>query len=175
MKDNFDLKNLKPKKKINSKRKGNKFENDVSKILNERFETKDFCRTPGSGAFATTHKLPDHLIIHGDLITPKDFKYIIECKSGYDSEDLGSFFKPKSQIYKFIKQAETDAQKANKDFLVLYKQTRRDILAISSMDNDLLNHLINLDTFFITINNKYICCLFKDFITLDTSLFYNYF
>ena len=56
------------KKRVNSKRKGSNFERKIAKILNERFETKEFNRTPGSGAFATTHKdLPDHLRIQGTL------------------------------------------------------------------------------------------------------------
>ena len=83
MKDDYDLTKLlakKGKKKLNSKAKGSRFERKISDMLNERFKTKDFCRTPGSGAFATTHSLPDHLRIYGDLITPKNFKFILELK-----------------------------------------------------------------------------------------------
>ena len=53
-------------------------------------------RSPGSGAFSTTHKLPDHLKFSGDLITPKNFRFIIECKKGYNKENLGSIFNLKS-------------------------------------------------------------------------------
>ncbi len=92
MKDDFDLSNLrkKPKRK-NSRAKGAAFENKVAKILNNRFNTSEFSRTPGSGAFATTHKLPDHLKLHGDLITPKNFKFIIECKKGKTRQVLTLF------------------------------------------------------------------------------------
>ena len=46
--------------------------------------------------------------VYGDLITPENFKFILECKSGYDVtfEDI---FKPKSDLYKFIEQAKRDA------------------------------------------------------------------
>ena len=77
---------FKQKKRINSRRKGNAFERKISTLLNERFETNEFCRSPGSGAFATTHKLPQHIKVHGDLITPEKFKFVIECKSGYTSD-----------------------------------------------------------------------------------------
>ena len=72
------------KPRVNSRRKGNAFEREIAKLFNTRFNTSEFARTPGSGAFATTHTLPEYLQIHGDLITPKDFAYVIECKTGYD-------------------------------------------------------------------------------------------
>ena len=62
------------KPRVNGKRKGASYERQLAKKLNLRFNTKDFSRTPGSGAFATTHTLPKHLQIHGDLITPENFK-----------------------------------------------------------------------------------------------------
>ena len=89
MKDSYDMKKLRKKKKrINSRSKGNSYEREVCKLLNERFETNEFSRTPGSGAFATTHNLPEHLKIYGDVITPIKFKYCIECKKGYNKEDI---------------------------------------------------------------------------------------
>ena len=39
MKDDFDLSPLKNKKKLNSRAKGNRFENKIAKQLNERFHT----------------------------------------------------------------------------------------------------------------------------------------
>ena len=80
MEDNYDISNLKEKKNINSRTKGSTFERQICKMFNKRFNTSEFCRSPGSGAFATTHSLPEHLKIYGDLITPEKFKYCIECK-----------------------------------------------------------------------------------------------
>ena len=87
---NFDLTSLiaNKKKRKNSRTKGNSFERKVSHILNTHFNTTEFMRSPGSGAFSTTHKLPDHLKFSGDLITPKNFRFIIECKKGYNKENL---------------------------------------------------------------------------------------
>ena len=131
MKDNFDLANLKaPKKRINSRSKGSSFERKICNLLNSTFETKEFCRTPGSGAFATTHKLPEHLKIHGDLITPEKFKFTIECKKGYNKENLSSLFSSNSKLAEFISQAKKDSIKANKPFLIIWQQDRTDILCI---------------------------------------------
>ena len=55
MEDNYDISKLKKKKKVNSRTKGATFERQIAAMLNKRFDTKEFSRTPGSGAFATTH------------------------------------------------------------------------------------------------------------------------
>ena len=132
MKDDFDLTPLKKKKKLNSRAKGNRFENKISKILNERFNTNEFCRTPGSGAFATTHKLPEYLKVYGDLITPESFKYIIECKKGYNEEQVSDLFNSKSNICKMIDQAHRDSKKSSREFLLIIGQDRREPIAITN-------------------------------------------
>ena len=126
MKDVFDVTPLKKKKKVNSRAKGNRFENKVAKMLNERFETDEFCRSPGSGAFATTHKLPKHLQLYGDLITPERFRFVIECKKGYNSEGISELLNPKSNTLSMIAQASRDSRKANKKFLLIVGQDRKD-------------------------------------------------
>lgn len=144
MEDNYDLRALKSdkKKRKNSKNKGNKFERDVAKILNETFNTTEFIRSPGSGAFATTHSLPDHMKMSGDLITPKNFPFIIECKKGYNKENIGSIFNPKSNLISFIEQAERDSSREKKDFLVILHQDRKEPLVIMSADNPIIAGLI---------------------------------
>ena len=132
MQDNFDLKNLikDRKKRKNSRTKGNSFERKVCSILNEYFETTEFIRSPGSGAFSTTHNLPEHLKFSGDLITPKTFKFTIECKKGYNKENIGSVFNTKSDLISFIEQAEKDSEKIHKNFLLIFQQDRKDILCL---------------------------------------------
>jgi Holliday junction resolvase len=131
MDDNYDLSQLrkKPKRK-NSRAKGSTFERQVAKLLNDRFNTTEFSRSPGSGAFATTHTLPEHLKIYGDLITPLNFKYCIECKKGYNKENLYSLYNYRSDFWKFIKQCEKDSNKCNKLPMVIFKQDRQQTLAI---------------------------------------------
>lgn len=134
MNDDFDLSKLVKKKRtgINSKAKGGRFERKISEMLNKRFNTTDFCRTPGSGAFATTHKLPDHLKIYGDLITPKNFKFIIECKSGYNKEGVCNLFNPNSILSEMIAQAERDSKKCSKKFMLVIGQDRSDIIVMTN-------------------------------------------
>tara|TARA_R100000426_G_scaffold28209_5_gene23601 strand:+ start:34962 stop:35483 length:522 start_codon:yes stop_codon:yes gene_type:complete len=132
MKDDFDVSPLRKKKKVNSRAKGNRFENKIAKTLNNRFGTKEFCRTPGSGAFATTHKLPEYLKVYGDLITPEKFKFIIECKKGYDNEQVSDLLNPKSIISKMIAQAHRDSKKSSRKFLLFIGQNRKEPLAITN-------------------------------------------
>ena len=121
------------KRPVNSRRKGSNFERAVAKKLNGRFDTDEFCRTPGSGAFGTTHKLPKHVIVYGDLIAPERFLYVIECKSGYDV-DLWDIFRPKSDLYEFIKQAKRDGETSGKKWMVIYKKNRKKELVIVGED-----------------------------------------
>ena len=169
---NFEKLRKKPKRK-NSKAKGSAFERKVAKILNEHFETTDFQRTPGSGAYATTHTLPSHLKIHGDLITPIDFIYTIECKKGYNNLDLYSLLNPKSKIYDFIKQTEKDADQANKSGIVLMAQDRRGIIALIKQDSHICNQLNINKKRIIYILNNYALIDFKDLLSIDRSLFFN--
>ena len=144
------------KKRVNSKRKGSNFERKIAKMLNERLHTKEFSRTPGSGAFATTHKgLPDHMKIQGDLITPSGFPFVIECKNGYDVQ-LDDLFKRKSDFFSFIKQAQSDAKSANKDWMVIYQKTRRMALVIVDEPYNVSPELVLNDTYFIYPLDKFL-------------------
>jgi len=134
MKDNYDISTLKKKKRVNSRAKGSSFERTTAKLLNDRFNTTEFSRTPGSGAFATTHTLPDHLKIYGDLITPQNFKYCIECKKGYNKENLYSLYNYSSDFWKFIDQCEKDSEKCQKIPMVIFKQDRQQTLTIVPYD-----------------------------------------
>jgi hypothetical protein len=131
MNDDYDLTPLKKKKRKNSRQKGNTFENRVCKILNERFNTKEFCRTPGSGAFATTHTLPKHLTIAGDIITPKNFKFLIECKKGYNANlQIPEFFSCKSWISGVLYKLLDESEKSQKKPLLIIKQDRKEELVV---------------------------------------------
>ena len=130
MEDNYDISKLKKKKRVNSRTKGSTFERKISQTLNDRFNTSEFSRSPGSGAFATTHTLPEHLKIYGDLITPENFKYCIECKKGYNKENLYSLYNYSSDFWGFLEQCEKDSGKCDKIPMVIFKQDRQPTLAI---------------------------------------------
>lgn len=130
MKDDFDFSKLKKVKRINSRTKGNTFERKICKLLNEKFYTEEFQRSPGSGAFGTTHTLPEHLQIYGDLITPQKFKFIIECKKGYNKIFLGDVLSEKCEVYEFFQQAITAANKAKRQPILIIQQDRKDVLCV---------------------------------------------
>jgi len=151
------------KKPVNGKRKGAAFERAIAKKFNEKFNTKDFCRTPGSGAFATTHTLPDYLKIHGDLVTPETFSFIIECKSGYDVT-FDDIFKPKSDLFTFIAQAKRDAIAGNKDWLLIYKKTRKKEIVVCERNLGIKNHML--------LDGTYYFYTLADVLLLEDSVFF---
>ena len=171
MQDDYDLTKLrkKPKKK-NSRAKGHSFERKIAATLNDRFDTTEFSRTPGSGAFATTHTLPDHLKIYGDLITPKEFKYCIECKKGYNSENLYSLYNYSSGFWKFIEQCEKDSKKCEKIPLLIFKQDRQPTLAVVPSDIPFsLSKYIEIKK----EEKVYRIYLFDDILAYDKSIWFN--
>ena len=135
MEDNFDLTPLKKKKRKNSRNKGNTFELAIAKMFNKHFGTTEFCRTPGSGAFATTHSLPPELRIFGDLITPKDFKYYIECKKGYNDISLYSIFSYSSVLWKILDKLALEASNYSKEPMLILKQDRKPTMVVVRRHN----------------------------------------
>jgi Holliday junction resolvase len=132
MKDVVDLKELvktKKAKRVNSRTKGNSFERKIANILNEALGTTEFCRSPGSGAFATVHKLPDHLQLGGDLLTPKDFPFVIECKKGYQFK-IAELLDSKSQFREILDKINKEASKHFKEPLLIFQQDRKQILCV---------------------------------------------
>ncbi len=166
-KDPNDILNLEnkvyKKPRINSRAKGSTFERSLAKKLNARFNTKDFSRTPGSGAFATTHQLPKHLQIHGDLITPENFRFVIEAKRGYDIK-FEDIWKSKSDLYSFIEQASRDGESSGKPWLLIYKKDRQKECVISEY-----KFPINEKAF---IRGAYYLYLLEDVLALKDEVFF---
>lgn len=134
--DNYEISEDEFKKKRkNSKVKGNSFERKVCKILNEHFQTQEFCRSPGSGAFANTHKLPEQFKIYGDLLTPKNFKYSIEIKKGYSDISVSDIFDKKSKLWMFVRQSKSDANSGKRKWMVIWQQDRKKILCICDRED----------------------------------------
>ena len=153
------------KKRVNSRTKGNNFERACAKIFNGRFNTKEFCRTPGSGAFGTTHQnLPQYLKVQGDLITPQNFRFIIECKTGYDVR-LEDFWKPKSDLWEFIKQSKRESKADGRPWLLIYKRTRQPELLFCEHEFPISAKL--------SYKNKINVYPFRDVLELPDELFFS--
>lgn len=165
------LEGLKPKRKKNSRAKGNAFENKVAKILNERFNTTDFSRTPGSGAFATTHKLPEHLQLYGDLITPQDFAWIVECKKGYNDLGMASMLDRNSKLWEWLDTLDRDCAASNKQGFLLTAQDRRPSIVITKHTEELENQVSKV-VILEQEGRRYIMMYLEEFLALPDSLFF---
>lgn len=173
MKDNFNLSDLKSseRKKLNSRNKGNSFERKICDLLNTRFSTTDFMRSPGSGAFATSHRLPAHLKFYGDLLTPDSFAFTIECKKGYNKEGMASLFNGKSEIWKFLDQAVTDAEKAGKYPLLIWQQDRSEILVFFQNTTE-IDERLSPTTYPIVRFKQWNLCKLQDFLQLPIEWYF---
>lgn len=126
-----DISKNKKKKKVNGKKKGNRTELDLTKILTERFK-QSFSRTVGSGARWSQANLPKHAaeVFSGDLVVPKNFKFTIESKGGYDSIDLGAVFvSGNKELDGFLDQASEDAKRCGRKPMLCWKRKRKPWIA----------------------------------------------
>ena len=178
--DQFDLTKMRQKRtRVNSKAKGHNFERKIAGLFNDKFQTTEFAKTPGSGAFATTHTLPKHLQIYGDLITPKEFRFVIECKKGYNKENIGSAFKPDSMLNQFIEQSERDAEKSGKEPMLILEQDRKSALTITRRGNVFQGFLSSFNYVMVYIAVKresntikeYNIILLSDILTIPNNIF----
>jgi len=101
-----------------SRRKGNKFENDVAKIIGKWWYNDEtaLVRTPLSGG----HHWAGDIIPKND---DPDFPFCIECKNqeGWSFEQL--FTAPESQIYQWWKQT-VDECPEGKDPILIFTRNR---------------------------------------------------
>lgn len=121
----------------NSKKKGNRGENELAKMLCERFGEGSFKRTPSSGAYTggiNREKAEDlpweaKITLASDIITPANFNFVIEHKF-YQEVNFWNLFSSKSQWLEWIEQAEGDANFVNKEPMIIVKYNRHPRLCI---------------------------------------------
>jgi len=115
-------------KRINSKRKGNSAELELSKILTKRFGMP-FARVGvSSGARVKNTKLPDNAIgvMTGDLIVPDGFRFSVESKAVNVNVDL---LAPSALLDNFLEQVWSDAVSIDKFPLLCWKRNRKGWIA----------------------------------------------
>jgi hypothetical protein len=121
----------------NSKKKGNRGENQLVHILCEHFGEGEFKRTPSSGAYTgglnreTAVNLPweAKITLASDIICPANFNFIIEHKF-YESMNFWDLLSDKSNWNEWIEQAEGDAKFVNKIPLLVIKYNRHQRIAL---------------------------------------------
>lgn len=170
----------KRKKGINSKRKGNSSENEVRKILDERFSFTNFHRSPSSGAFVGGSNFyrkeelnkSQNLVFVGDIYCSReDFKFTIEHKA-YAEASFWDLFNESSDLHSWMKQAEHDAESVGKQPMLIVKYNFHDRIVylkknyIDSLDCS------NLETYAIFSHNGWYCFWFEDLLKETDSFFF---
>lgn len=158
---------------IHSKRKGNAFERQICDIFRSRFNDK-FSRVPSSGAIATAQKeelsSEAKVMLSGDIIVPKNFRFSIECKSRREFSLWELIGDAKAiEWQEWFKQATQDASRSHKEPLVIVKYNNRQILAI--MSEQFLSEFRNDKVKYIQYD-KMIVCLLNKMLKFDRSFFY---
>lgn len=125
------------KKKIKSGKKGKRVENELCKVLNDRFlplfqkhpDWGRFSRTMGSGNRWGQHV---HLskaakdTLSADLTCPDNFVWVIESKGGYNDIDVFNAISGNhSEIDEFIEQVTADAGRTGKKPMLVWKKDRK--------------------------------------------------
>ena len=136
--------------------KGSEYERNISKFLTKWLTGKVkpymYWRSDASGGLATVHEENIHMT--GDIkhLHP-DAKFLtdllsIECKTGYKNTSFWQHFSPiKFSLQDFWSQACTDAEKASKHPLLIYrKKNRRMIVGIDKyLQERLIERLSDLN------------------------------
>lgn len=121
----------------NSKKKGNRGENQLVHILEKVFGKGKFKRTPSSGAYTGgknregAENLPweAKITLASDIITPVNFKFVIEHKF-YAEANFWDLFSDKSKWNEWLKQVEGDAKFVDKVPLLIIKYNRHNRIAL---------------------------------------------
>lgn len=127
--------NAKKKKKVDGKSKGDRTELHLCKFLTKHFG-KEFSRALGSGSrWSQVSQLPEHAkkTLSGDICVPEGFKWVIECKGGYEDDiNLTNICDGNgiARLDEFIEQVERDAEYCGRKPIILWKRNRKPWLAM---------------------------------------------
>jgi len=143
-----------------SKAKGNRFEYEIRDLLNKIYDSKEFARTPGSGAimgrsnFAKRQGLSEEAqnTLGSDLICPAWFPYSVEAKNYADSPIYHTIVTADDpKLNHWLGEACFDARNFGKIPLLFFKTTRKGaFVAFPStlLDNTVqLTHSLNYNGF----------------------------
>lgn len=125
--------NNKKKKKVDGRAKGNRTERNLCKRLSKHFN-EEFSRALGSGSrWSQVNHLPEHAkkTLVGDICAPDNFKWVIECKGGYESEvNLNNILDGKvPKLDEFIDQVQRDSDYCGRKPIILWKRSRKPWIA----------------------------------------------
>lgn len=140
-----DILKPKGKKRLNSKKKGNRAELELCKLLNSFFNVSGFSRTLGSG-FRWSHVKQVSKDYVGDLVVEPGWRFSMEAKNGYPDIDLArALEKGDKQLDEFLKQADLDADRSKRLPMLCWKRDRSPWLVFIKERIDLTNYPIYLN------------------------------
>jgi hypothetical protein len=162
-------------KRFNSNKKGNAREHEVIKDLTKRFGN-GFYRSRQSGASATrkfnhyNESKKEFILKHtGDIITPPEFKFVIEVKH-YKEFDFFTFWPGNSLIDNWFSQAEKDALRVDKEPLLLFKFNYKKKMACLSFKYKSI--LREAKVKYLGVNEHYLILTQKDLFNLHNKHFW---
>lgn len=121
---------------MNCQQKGKNFERKVAKILTEKLGM-EFNRTPQSGGM----RWASDNNVYGDIVTPDDFPFIIECKNR-ENWNFDQLMKGECKEFdSWVKQVEEDCSRYNKNNkeklpLIIFTKNRMPIYIASPVNLD---------------------------------------
>lgn len=125
--DDFEIDDLvknnreKKGKRMNSKKKGNRGELELCKVLSKRFAPREFSRTIGSGnRWSQVRYVKKDFL--GDIVCPDGFKFVIECKHGYDIDLHHLMDRKNKQLDDFLKQAADESSRSGLPSILCWKK-----------------------------------------------------
>lgn len=131
MSDNFEIEDLlenlnkKEKRKNTSKSQGNRGENNLAKVLKNRFIGKSFFRCLGSGNRGSQVELTEEIkgVFTADLVCPTNFKFVVECKYGYTDIELCGIFSGGIKFFdEWLEKVRGEADSLNKHPMLCWRK-----------------------------------------------------
>ena len=156
------------KKRLNSKRKGNSAELELSKLLTEHFDLTFSRVGVASGARVKNTKLPEHAIgvMTGDLIVPSGFRFCVECKAVNTEIDL---LAPSAQFDRWLLQVTDDASSIGRLPMLCWKRHRRGWIA--AVPSIMFGHEGNLPVYH-TLYREWLVCQLDALLEVDDPKFW---
>lgn len=166
------------KKRVNGKAKGNSYEREISNKLSKRFEKitgieKSFRRNVDSGSFfggknkTRTDSYDLNNACFGDIMTPINFKFTLECKFYHDAPTITSLMKQNVKNWDdWIEQSESDAESGNKKQFLIVKYNNVPEMVIIKDD------LTNYNMSYCIIYKNYKVYNLNDILTLPDEFFF---
>lgn len=148
------------KKTVNGKQKGNGYERKIANLLSVRFATvtgidKSFRRNADSGSFfggsnvSRTTQYDTTKATFGDIITPENFNFSLECKFYKTPPSFSAMMKQDCKEWdKWIGQAGQDCISANKKMAIIIKYNNVEDLVILT-ETFGLTSVINYKQYFV--------------------------